>query len=188
LILVDASSNDELIEARDFIAAQGGRVAIVLPPHAIMGWIPVEVASRIQGKHHIKSIHRSVLDGRATGFRDRETAVAINAFNDIASGRQARRAARESRQPSGPEFDPPGMIDCARPRPSLNRADFLRNLQRMGADEALRQIQSTVSPQFFGNSDVMDGSIAVAVFLVESSGAVDPNLYTWSADDQNYAI
>src|SRR5262249_33642374 len=55
-------------------------------------------------------------------------------------------------------------------------------------DEALRQIQSTVSPQFFGNSDVMDGSIAVAVFLVESSGAVDPNLYTWSADDQNYAI
>jgi putative Ig domain-containing protein len=188
LVLVDASSNDELVEARDFIMAQGGTVSIVLPPHSIMGWIPPEVASRIQGKHHIRSIHRSVLDGRTTGFRDRETTLAINAFNDIASGRQARRAARESQRPSGPEFDRPGMIDCTRPRPALNRADFIRNLQRMGADEALRQIQSTVTPQFFSNSDVMDGSIAVAVFLVESAGGIDPNLYTWSTDDQNLAI
>ncbi|HKS40502.1 MAG TPA: hypothetical protein VJX74_07785, partial [Blastocatellia bacterium] len=51
LVLVDARSKSELADARDFIIAQGGTVAVVLPPHAILGWITPEVSSKIVGRH-----------------------------------------------------------------------------------------------------------------------------------------
>jgi hypothetical protein len=34
----------------------------------------------------------------------------------------------------------------------------------------------------------MDGTIAVAVFLVESTGGIDPDTYSWSTTDQSFAI
>ncbi|MFY9558501.1 MAG: putative Ig domain-containing protein, partial [Blastocatellia bacterium] len=188
LVLVNASSKAQLAEARDFIASQGGRIAIVLPPHAIMGWISPDVDSKILGRHGISSIHRSTIDSAPAGFKDRDTQLAIGAFNDVASGRSARRALRESRQKAGPDVGRPGMIDCALPRPPLNRNDVIRNLRLLGAEESVADIQSTVTPQYFSNSDAMDGSVAVAVFLIESNGAIDPNVYTWTQSDQSLAI
>src|SRR4030095_16132174 len=187
LVLIDAGSKEELAEARDFIAAQGGSVAIVLPPHAIMGWINPDVDARILGRHRIRSVHRSTLAAAPTGFRDHETQIAINAFNDIVSGRSAKRRAKESRQQVGPEVGRPGMIDCALPHPPVNKDEFIRNLRLLGSEESILGIQSTVTPQYFSNSDVMDGSVAVALFLVESTGTVDPDAYTWSQADQDSA-
>src|SRR5262252_8388376 len=103
LVLVDADSKADLARARDFIMSQGGRVAIVLPPHAIMGWIPVETDPKILGRYGIRSIHRSPLASPPPKFRDHDSQVAINAFNDIASGRSAKRRARESGQKAGAE-------------------------------------------------------------------------------------
>lgn len=185
LVLVDASSKAELAEARDFITSQGGRVAIVVPPHAIMGWISAEADARLVGHHGIRSIHRSPLTSIPSGFRDRETQATINIFNDIASGRTARRRARESRLPVGPEAGRPGMIDCALPHPSVNKDSVIRNLRLLGAEQSVLGIQSTVTPQYFSNSDVMDGSVAVAVFMMESTGGIDPNIYNWSQVDQD---
>jgi len=54
LVLVDTSSNAELAQARDFIVSQGGRVAIVLPPHAIMGWISGATVTMILGRDGIR--------------------------------------------------------------------------------------------------------------------------------------
>ncbi|MEK6410394.1 MAG: putative Ig domain-containing protein [Acidobacteriota bacterium] len=187
LILVDASSKAGLAEARDFITSQGGSVAIVLPPHAIMGWLSPEADSRILGRHGIRSIHRSPVGPAPSGFTDRETQIAINAFNDIASGRSAKRRSRESEQQVGPEAGRPGMVECALPHPPVNKDEFIRNLRMLGAEQSVLGIQSTVTPQYFSNSDVMDGSVAVAVFLVESTGGVDPDLYSWSQADQNFA-
>lgn len=187
LVLVDAASKADLARARDFIMSQGGTVAIVLPPHAIMGWIPAETDSKILGRYGISSIFRSPLSSPPSGFRDHETKLAINAFNEISSGRSARRRLRESRQQKGPEAGRPGMIDCALPHPPINKDEFIRNLRLLGAEESVLGIQSTVTPQYFGNSDVMDGSVAVAVFLVESAGGVDPNIYNWTQTDQDLA-
>ena len=187
LVLVDANSKAELAQARDFIVSQGGRVAIVLPPQAIMGWIAPDVDSRILGRLGIRSIHRSPIASPPSGFTDRNTQTAINSFNDIASGRSARRRARESRQSTGPEAGRPGMIDCALPSPPINKDEFIRNLRLLGAEQSVMGLQSTVTPQFASNSDVMDGTIAVAVFLVESNGAIDPNIYSWSQADQDVA-
>jgi hypothetical protein len=180
LVLTDANSKAELAEARDFVAAQGGTVAIVLPPHAILGWITPEVGSKILGKHGIRSIHRSVVDAASTGFNDRETQMAIRLFNDIASGSTARRAMREANKQTGPEADRPAMTDCSQPHPQIDRNDFVRNLRLLGAESSARNF----TPQYLGNSDVMDGTIAVALFLIESNGGIDPNVYTWSQADQ----
>ena len=59
LLLVDANSNAELADARDFIIAQGGRVSVVVPPRAILGWIPPALDSSLLGHHGIRSISRS---------------------------------------------------------------------------------------------------------------------------------
>ncbi len=187
LVLVDASSKAELAEARDFIVSQGGTVAIVLPPHAIMGWIARDADSRLLGRHGIRSIYRSPVGTPPSGFTDRETQTAINAFNDIASGRSARRRLRESSQKAGPEADRPGMIECSLPHPPINKDEFIRNLRMLGAEQSVLGIQSTVTPQYANNSDVMNGTVAVAIFLVESAGGIDPNIYSWSQADQDLA-
>jgi len=187
LVLVDTDSKAELAQARDFIASQGGSVALVLPPHAIMGWINPEVDERLLGHHRIRSIHRSTLAAAPTGFKDRETQIAINAFNDIVSGRSAKRRARESKQQVGPEVGRPGMVDCTLPHPAVNKDEFIRNLRLLGSEESVLGIQSTVTPQYYSNSDAMDGSVAVALFLVESTGSIDPDVYTWSQADQDSA-
>ncbi|MEK6301846.1 MAG: putative Ig domain-containing protein [Acidobacteriota bacterium] len=186
LVLVDGSSNAELAAARDFIVAQGGTIAVVLPPHAILGWVSAETGARILGKHGIKSIHRTVVDQRSAGFSDRETQTAIGLFNDIVSGRRARQAKREAKKLSAKAL--PGLTDCAQPHPAINKDDFIRNLRLMGAEDSIKGIQSTVTPQFFSNSDSMDGTVAVAVFLIESTGEIDPNTYSWSQADQTTAI
>jgi hypothetical protein len=184
LVLVDADSKSDLADARDFIVAQGGTVAIVLPPHAILGWISPEVGAKILGKRGIRSIHRSTVDAASAGFSDRETQIAIKLFNDIASGATARRTQREANRETGPEADRPGMVDCALPRPPIDRNDLIRNLRLLGAEDSARNI----TPQFFSNSDVMDGTVAVAIFLIESTGGIDPDTYTWSSADQNFAV
>ncbi|HSO75620.1 MAG TPA: putative Ig domain-containing protein, partial [Blastocatellia bacterium] len=171
-----------------FIVAQGGAVAVVVPPHAILGWISPEVGARILGKRGIRSIHRSVVDQRSVAYTDRETQIAIGLFNDIVSGRRARQARRESARQSGFGTARPGLTDCAMPHPAINKDDFIRNLRLMGAEESARGIQSLVNPQFLSNSDTMDGTVVVAVFLLESTGGIDPNVYTWSQTDQTSAI
>jgi hypothetical protein len=188
LVLIDADSKAALAQARDFIVSQGGRIAVVVPPHAIMGWISPETDSRILGHNGIRSIYRSPLGSPPPGFRDRETEIAISAFNDIASGKSERRRLRESRQQAGPENGRPGMIDCSLPHPSLNKNDFIRNLRLLGAEESILGIQSSVTPQYFSNSDVMNGTVAVSVFLVESKGGIDPDLYSWTLADQTFAF
>ncbi|MFL6277905.1 MAG: putative Ig domain-containing protein [Blastocatellia bacterium] len=181
LVLVEAETANELIEARDFITAAGGTVAVVLPPKAIFGWITPAVEARILGQHRIRAIHRSVITAPPAGFRDRNTQIAISLFNDMASGRNARRQ-RDAARPSGAQTDRPGFIDTE-PHPQINREQMIQNLRMLGRAPA-----GDVHTQFFGNSDVMDGTVVVALFLIESNGTADPNLYSWSNDDATAAV
>ncbi|HEY9230964.1 MAG TPA: fibronectin type III domain-containing protein, partial [Blastocatellia bacterium] len=182
LILVDAETAGELSEARDFIAASGGTVAIVLPPKAIFGWVTPAVEARIVGQHRIRAVHRSLINTPPAGFRDRMTRMAISLFNDMASGRSDRRRRRDAARPTGAQTDRPGFIDTE-PHPKINREQMIQNLRLLGVAPA-----GDVHTQFFGNSDVMDGTVAVALFLIESNGAGDPNLYSWSNDDTTSAV
>ena len=57
----------------------------------------------------------------------------------------------------------------------------------MGAQKSLDKLAS-ITPEFFDNSNIMDGSVVVAVFLLESTGAIDTNYYSWTQADQDTAI
>lgn len=197
LILVDAESKEELASARDFITAQGGRIAVVLPPRAILGWVPANIRSSLVGRHKIRSIHTSAVDANSIGFNDKDTQLAVKLFNDVVSGRLASRKDRELEAQSETKdaqgrsrfsFTRPPMLDCSPPRPKLSSDEFISNLQKLGATDILKSLDAQVEPNYFDNSNTMDGSVAVAVFLVESNGAVDPNLLNWSEADQTNAI
>ncbi|HXG68308.1 MAG TPA: putative Ig domain-containing protein, partial [Blastocatellia bacterium] len=188
MVLVDADSPDELAEARDFITAQGGTVAIILPPRALFGWVSRDVESRILGRKKIRSVHRSVVDAGSVAFRDRDTQLAVRIFNDIASGESARRARREAQAATVERDARSPMVDCALPRPAIDKSAFIRNLSRMGAERSLRDLQSRIEPSFLDGSNVMDGSVAVGIFLIESNGGIDPNVYSWSVADQDLAV
>src|SRR2546423_1197176 len=131
LILVDAATRNDLIEARDFITAAGGTIAVVLPPHAIFGWITPAVEAKIVGQHHIRSVHRSAINAQSTAFRDAETRLAINLFNDMASGRSARHRARAAARQTATEATHPELID-ALPHPHIDRDQMIRNLRLLG--------------------------------------------------------
>lgn len=186
MVMVDADSEEELLAARDFIVSEGGTVAVLLPPRTIFGWITPAVGSRIIGRHKIRSIHRTPVEQDSIEYNDRETRLAIRAFNDIASGRSARRTLSQSSETNLAERPP--MKDCSLPQPPLDRNAFIQSLRSMGAEKSLRAMQSSVQPQFFSNSDVMDGTVAVAVFLIESNGQIDTNVFNWSQADQDLAI
>lgn len=190
LILVDAESKSQLAEARDFITSQGGTVAAVFPPRAIMGWITPEVGSKIIGKYRVRSIHRTPLASVPADFRDRDTRIAIRLFNRIASGQRAREIENPATRSADSGRTLPAMRDCSLPSPPIDRQDFIRNLQLLGAEKSLGELQSqsTISPHYLNNSDVMDGTVAVAVFMMESDGGIDPNLYSWTQAERDAAI
>ncbi|MEW6130392.1 MAG: putative Ig domain-containing protein [Acidobacteriota bacterium] len=188
MVLVDANTPAELADARDFIASQGGTIAIILPPHTIYGWITPAVKARILGKHKIRAVHDSAIDTQALPYGDRVTHMAARLYNDLASGRRARQL-ESNRLEDKQEFNVtrPPLVECAVPRPhSFNKQDFIRNLQSLGAQESLENL--SVQPNFWGNTDTMDGNVAVAVFLLESTGAIDPNQHTWNQADQDIAL
>ncbi len=190
LVLVDADSLEELNQARAFILAAGGDVAITLPPHALLGWISPEVGEKIVGKQGIRSLHRTPLRSIPRRFNDRDTQFAIKVFNGIVSGQSVRqmKAEFQSARQRGDDRQP--VRDCSAPQPQINRSDYIRNLQLLGAEKSLATLESqaTLSPQFLGGSDVMDGTVALAVFLLESNGTRDLNTYNWTAADQQSVI
>src|SRR5262249_10594117 len=162
--------------------ASGGRIAVVLPPRAIFGWITPEVEAKIAGQHHVLSVHRSVITAQATAFRDPANRLAIQLFNDIATGRSSRLIEREAGRNAGPDNDRPGNFECSLPPPPLDRTQMIRDLRLLGADP------SSIRPQFFGNTDSMDGTVTVALFFVESNGGGDPNLYSWTSGDPDSSV
>ncbi len=187
LVLVDAGSREELDEADEFIQAQGGKVAFVFPPHAILGTISPDVSAKIIGQHKIRSIYHSTIGPGTTGYTDRETLSAIGLFNEMISGSLASRITNQAKKATGPGTDLPPLIDDSLPHQKADQSDMIRNLRSMGAHSSVAKFQSNIQPQFFSNSDSMDGKVAVAVFFMESNGGVDPNLYSWSEEDKNYA-
>lgn len=190
LILVDADSKAQLAEARDFITSQGGTIAAVFPPRAIMGWITPDVGQRIIGRHRIHSIHRSALATVPSDFSDRETRLAIRIFNKIASGQRTRAVETLASRSQERDTERPPLRDCSLPSPQIDREAFIRNLQLLGAEKSLNELrsQSSLSPQFLNNSDVMDGTVAVAVFMLESDGTIDPNVYSWTQSERDAAV
>jgi hypothetical protein len=179
LILLDATNAQALAAARELVVDQGGRVAIEVPPHVLLGWLSQASESKLIGKPGIVSIHREVMEVEAAPFQDSDSLAAIRFFNYVASGQSraeeaAFAGARKTARP---------LIDCVMSHPEADPEEVAINLRKLG----IVPPSSPGSPRGRSpveTSDYMTGTVAVALFFIESNGTIDPNQYTWSAVDE----
>ena len=166
LILMSNTDSSSANQARDFVISKGGRIAILSPPHVMLGWVAPELYGELYGRHGIELVTRDPVDPKDVPYKDKQTLAAVSSFNAVASGSMAQEVF------SGAGIKGEPLINDAQEHPVIDYEAYLKNVNRLGV---------APSP---GNSDSMTGTVAVALFLVESNGNIDSNLYTWSATDQ----
>jgi predicted outer membrane repeat protein len=182
LVVLETTDIPSLHQARATIQSHGGRVAIISPPSIILGWIPYERRAELIGQAGIKTIHDSEIPVGAVDTRDFQTRAVVSFFNSAVRGDIQRehfedlaRTDAAARQPLGND---------ALLREEIDESDYIRNLESVGLDVDRLKEQGLFIRQTpgaaMGNSDAMTGTIALDVFLVESNGTIDPNLYTWT--------
>jgi len=153
--------------ARDYIISQGGKVAILVPPHIMLGWIPREIIQRLIGELGIEQISYSPLDIQSFKYQDYDSLAAVNFFNSFISGQLKKEEEKITQL-----IESKPLINDALDHPPLNYDEFFSNLPKGVAP----------SP---GGSDSMTGIVAVALFFIESDGTIDPNYYTWTTLDRD---
>ena len=174
LILLDSTNAQATSKAREYITSQGGRIAIAVPPHVLLGWIPSALEPKLISTMGINSIHRGVVEVAAAPFQDADTLAAIGFFNHVASGES--KAEELKTASGGPVARPLPLINCVQSRPPANPQEVEENLRKFGLYPG--------PPPGSGTSDYMTGVVAVALFFMESDGTVDANKYTWSSTDE----
>ncbi len=196
LIVTDANNIAEAYAAADAIERAGGYVYVIFPNQIMLGKLPAEAAAAMVGKHKITRIHNKPILASDAGKimrslknrneqSDKTVADALDFFNRVAS--KAFKADKiMMRQAKGlslaDKFD----------APPINQDHLMANLrsngindQVLGAAGITQKVNAdgdlVLSP---GASDYMVGKVLFNAMFVESSGAIDSNLYTWSAADR----
>ena len=187
MILTECKDYCEVAAARNFILKQGGSVAIIGSKNVMLGWIDPSIASQLVGHYGITAIHYEPIDLNTLTTSDRQTLQTVAFFNSATSGALEKRLLDEKDKPVK-KLD---YFDDL-PHPAISYDDYLKNLEQkklntQGLKKKNQLLEFKADGSVLaGNSDVMVGTVAVAVFFVESNGAIDPNLYTWSSTDEDY--
>ena len=169
LITLDVELLEEAYAATDFIQGAGGRIAIIVSPRVLLGWVPSTLDDTLIGQHGIQSIHHTPVS--LSGLAEEEV-NAVDFFNQVVSNQWDQQKRGLS---SGPPFSGRDGLTA----PPLSGADFRQNL--LGAGLA-PDLVAALSP---GNSDNMIGKANFNAIFVESRGGsgCDPNQYTWTSAD-----
>jgi hypothetical protein len=164
LILLSCNDTECANKARDYVIDMGGTIAILVPPHAMVGWIPPEIAGELIGNYGIESIYFHPVDLINIKYKNDESIALVNFFNYVTSG----------------ELENDFYNDALIPQ-SISIENYFKNLFQKGIDirtEILRlKTEGVFSP---GNSDSMVGTVACCLMFVESDGSINSNIYTWS--------
>ena len=79
LILMNNTDIASANQARDYVISQGGRIAILSPPHVMLGWISPELSTNLIGKYGIEYITQSPIDLNKLKYQDDQT-LALASF------------------------------------------------------------------------------------------------------------
>jgi hypothetical protein len=169
LIVTNDKDNASANRTREYIVSQGGRIAVMAPPHIMLGWIPPALMGNLIGKHGIEFVTYQPVDYSKLKYQDRASKAACDFFNAVATGSLAQEAMVAERAHGEP------LAGDGLTAPPLDYEAYRENLKRVGAESP-----STIT----ANSDSMTGTVALNMFFVESNGATDPNTYNWSVTDQ----
>jgi ligand-binding sensor domain-containing protein len=186
LILTSCNDYSEVVAARNYIQNQGGSVAIIGTKNVMLGWIDSSLASRLVGNCGITAIYYKPIDIHILTTTDRQTLQTLTFFNSAVSGDLEKQLLHEK----GTSVKKPDFYDGF-PHPAISYDDYLKNIERkklsiqdLKNKNQLLQLKADGS-LLTGNSDVMVGTVTVAVFFVQSNGMIDPNLYAWSTADED---
>ncbi|MBI4468383.1 MAG: hypothetical protein HY650_03570 [Acidobacteria bacterium] len=159
LILMSHTEAKAANRTRDYVVSQGGEVAIVSPPHVMIRRIAPALAERLAGKHGIESVTYTSVDPASLKYQDSSTRNAVKLFN-------AARLSGGGPAPTDPKRS------AQQVQPLINDARHVLGIR----------------PYALENSEVMTGSVAVALLFVESDGSIDSNTHTWTdaAHDEIY--
>ncbi len=182
LVVLETTDIPSLHQARATIQSHGGRVAIMSPPSIILGWIPYERRAELIGQAGIKAIHGTEIPAGTVDARDFQTRAVVSFFNSAVRGEIQKKHFEDLARTDAAERKP--LPNDALPPEEIDESDYIRNLESVGLDVDRLKEQGLFIRQIpgatMGNSDTMTGTIALDVFLVESNGTIDPNLYTWT--------
>ena len=169
LIEVEGTDVASLHRARLVVQEHGGRVALMMPPSLLVGWVPPQEAMRLEADPLIRAVRLTEMTPDEMARLDPRSRRLARFFNRAVRGEIAERERRAmqaaaSERPGTREldaFDPPALVE-------------------RGAWDPQRGVMA--------NSDHMTGTVALSVFFVESDGTgSDPDQYTWTeADMQSY--
>ncbi len=159
----------DLDRARARIVTAGGKVGVIVPPSAypgeavFLGWIAAKDGSALLGQAGITQV--------LTPSSRLITSVTADAQHSPGLAFWQRVAAGDWTQPEGAP-DPRAIGSDARVPGDLFPGGEPQGRAPGEGGQALT-----------GTSDAMTGSVVTALFMAESNGSLDPNLYTWSPAD-----
>ncbi len=183
LVVLDTDDISSLHNARATIQSHGGRVAIMSPPSMILGWIPFDRRAELIGQAGITAIYDTeVLPGEVKAD-DFQSNAMVKFFNAAARGDVQKKHFEEMSTTEALDRKP--IPNDARQRPDFNYDDYIENLESVGLNVAQlkdRGILLEKSPAYGSNSERMTGTISLSIFMVESNGTIDPDIYTWSQE------
>jgi hypothetical protein len=182
LIILKSETVEEMNIARDYILQQGGRVSVLIPTHAILGWIPEGISGDLIGKYGIESIHRQEVLPQAISYRDDATLQAVEFFNGVIKV-----------EPEPAMITGRPLIDDTREAPPASYQDYLDNLRNIGMDiQELEDkgllLYQTPQGRLQGTSEALRGSAVLTVLFVESDGSIESDLYTWTSSAESFIL
>jgi len=175
LVVTDCTDLTCLRETIRALESLGAKTAVLLPPAAATSFVPPAVGMAAAAKlERIEKIHYGPPPkGRGWNY----------AGEACRAARIYERAWSAVHRSPDPAIDiealqGPDVLDI----PEIDMEAFAQNLSTAGLRSRDVPLTGTLSPD---TSDAMTGSVAVALFFIESDGSIDEDLYTWTDDDQD---
>ena len=143
----------EANQAAESIHRAGGRIAVIGSPEFMIGWIPAGTKKELIQNKNIRAIYTTAYSEKKIN-RSPASAAIIDYFNSVMSGEILKNESE-----AGQNYFTPNTSSCVKTEDKTSRSICEKDK----------------------NSEYMKGSVSCGVFFVESSGASDPNTYTWTS-------
>jgi hypothetical protein len=174
----DATFQDVRAVADD-VRLRGGAV-VLASSQVALGWIDASHDQEIVGRHNVSFIARSVVTETRFDLpasrKDRvDTRRLLAFYNSVVTGRLAAQMDRGVGTPRLPLLN--DVVYSSR-QPAVERVDQ----QEARESSALKPDLNAQPPfsQFFS----MRGWVFILMFLVDSDGSIDPNVYSWNGNTE----
>ncbi len=159
----------DLDAVRQRIVEGGGEVGVIVPPSSypgeavFLGWVTPKAGSALLGQRGITQVLTPGSRFTPAITADLETSPGLSFWHQVVSG----------------EWTEPAAV--VEPRQHDTDVRVPADLPFGGGDAPSRGGEGL--PSINGTSDQMTGTVTTALFLCESNGTLDANLYSWTPAD-----